>query len=71
MCQPPILMPGDKIHLAFPLRSGLTAEEAKKEAQEINDQMTTWYRKAGVEILISSANTSIQHPMVVAVFRAS
>lgn len=64
-----VLYPGDKIHLAFGIDSNLTAAARREQAHREHDEFARTYARHGVEVVSSSANSLLTHPVVVAVFR--
>jgi hypothetical protein len=64
-----ILRPGDKIHLAFGVDPHVNREMVQQEALIVARNMTEAYAAQGVTIVRWTANTTLSHPVVVAVFR--
>lgn len=64
-----VLQRGDKIHLAFGVRSGLSPDEFAKESTKLHGEYAAAYASMGVEIVISTGSETIVQPVVVAVIR--
>lgn len=65
----PILQPGDRIHLAFPVSPMLVGRELDARIREAQAGFTEGYGHHGVTITTFSWSSALTHPTVVAVFR--
>lgn len=60
---------GDKIHLAVPIPNTFSPAEAEVETRRLYNFYVTEYGALGVGIVIFTTNSTLTHPVVVAVFR--
>jgi hypothetical protein len=66
---PPVLHPGDSIHLAFPVSPVLYGRERDEYVAGQNRQWIDFYASFGVTVAAVSWNSQLAAPVVVAVFR--
>jgi hypothetical protein len=64
------LQPGDKIHLAIPVDSNQTRDGILRQAKDSAESYIKDYARMGVEIVIWTANSTLNHPLVVSVIRS-
>lgn len=62
------LQPGDKIHIVFPLSSNI-GESLPDASRRIHAEYCAMYNQVGVELIGSTGNTTLNHPVIVAVIR--
>lgn len=67
-----VLRRGDRIHLAIPLNGRIAQMSPLEQVEAGNEQADFFIREyaaQGVEVVICGGNTSLNVPVVVAVFR--
>lgn len=62
------LQPGDKIHIAFPLSANI-GETLPEASRRMHAELVAMYAQMNIELIGSSGNTMLSHPVIVAVFR--
>lgn len=62
------LQPGDKIHLAFPLSANI-GETLPEASRRMHAELVAMYAQMNIELIGSSGNTTLSHPVIVAVIR--
>lgn len=65
------LQPGDKIHLAFGIDSDLSYQEKVQQAESNARNLTAQYAKMGVQVVMWTANSVVNHPVVISVIRSA
>lgn len=64
------LQPGDKIHIAFPLSANV-GETLPEASRRMHAELVAMYAQMNIELIGSSGNTTLNHPVIVAVIRES
>jgi len=65
------LQSGDKIHLAFGIDSDKTYNEKVKQAESDARTLTAQYADLGIEVVMWTASSALNHPVVISVFRSA
>lgn len=64
------LQPGDKIHIAFPLSANI-GETLPEASRRMHAELVAMYAQMNIELIGSTGNTTLSHPVIVAVIRES
>lgn len=62
------LQPGDKIHIAFPISANI-GETLPEASRRMHGEIAAMYAQMNVQLIGSSGNTTLNHPVIVAVIR--